>query len=103
MSERKCGRIGMHTISHCADKAAEHVMASTVAVAVCLAPDGHVTVESVPQAIPDEMTGVYNRDLGQFALWALIESDLRVDAVARGIRGGTGHRHRVKTGLRRAA
>lgn len=101
MSEIKCGRIGLHTISRCADKAANAIAELLTPHAVCLEPDGHVTVEAVAHAIPDDLVGVYAPQRGVFALWGQIEGDLRCAAVERHICGGT--KQRVRVNARRAA
>ena len=103
MSEIKCGRIGLHTISRCADKAAHAIIEYLVPKAVCLSPDGHVTVEPVADAIPDDLVGAYTRKLGVFALWGQIETDLRCAANERHICGGTRQRQRTRGNTRRAA
>lgn len=103
MAEHKCGRLGLHTISRCADKAANTIAELLTPHAVCLAPDGHVTVEPVADAIPDDLVGVYSRKLGVFALWGQIEGDIRCAANERHICGGTRQRQRTRGNTRRAA
>jgi len=103
MAEYKCGRLGMHTLSHCADRAAHIIAELLTPHAVCIAPDGHVTVESTEQAIPCEIVGVYDRTFGVFKLWGMIEDDLRCAATERHIIGGTRQRQVVRNGARRAA
>lgn len=99
MVEVACGRIGMHPIGACAERAAEAVAElAPVQAAVCLSPDGFVTVESVTQAIATDLVGVYQRRPGkvtQLQLWGMIGADLVCAAQERGIRGGRSQRHRV--------
>lgn len=96
MPEYTCGRLGLHAISICADKAANTIVELSTPHAVCLAKDGHVTVEPVAQAIPDELVGVYSRKPGVFELWCQIEADLQCAAKERRIIGGTRQRNRTR-------
>ncbi len=102
MTEQVVGRIGKHTLSYCADRAAESIMEFQSPRAVCLDPDGIVTVEFPGAVILDEVVGVYTQELGRFALWRLIEEDLRESVRLRRIEGGTYHRHRVAPGRKAA-
>lgn len=95
MNERRCGRLGQHTISHCADRAARIICDYNIPRAVCLDPDGRVTVEAIDDAIPDEMVGVYDGSGGQFELWRMISDDLLAAKTERGVVGGSYHRHRA--------
>lgn len=103
MNEIKCGRLGMHTISDCADRAAIVIAESSKPRAVCLSPDGHVTVESPGGVVEEDLVGVYAPRPGRFALWQLISEDLLATKVERNIVGGKNHRHRVKKSQRHAA
>lgn len=100
MVEVFCGRIGMHAISTCAERAASAVAdLAPVRCVVCLSPDGFVTVESIDQAIPEDIVGVYvwaRAEITQLALWGLIDDDLITTVRQRGIRGGTAQRHYVR-------
>ncbi|NID14330.1 hypothetical protein [Luteibacter yeojuensis] len=102
MTEQVVGRIGKNTLSYCADRAAEAIMEFKTPRAVCLDPDGLVTVEFPAGAIPDEMVGVYTQELGRFALWRQIEDDLRECVRLRRIEGGAYQRHRVAPGRKAA-
>lgn len=102
MNERKCGRLGKLVISECADRAAAFITEYVTPRAVCLAPDGNVTVESPEHVILCDLVGVY-RPLGRIDLWRMISDDLAVAVRERKIAGGTGHKHRVKHGVKRAA
>lgn len=98
MSEINCGRIGMHTMHHCAHKAAIIIKGFDSPRAVCIAPDGHVTVESPNEAIPDEMAGVYSPDVDRESLGASILDDMAVLQRELRIVGGRNHRVRVNRG-----
>jgi len=100
-TETPCGRIGLITLSECAERAAEAVASARVKLAVCLDPNGFVTVEAIEHAILVDLVDVYDRG-NQLALWRQIETDLAAACKERGITGGRGHRHRVM-GQRRAA
>lgn len=95
MTDQACGRIGMHTVSRCAEKAANEICGLTTQHAVCLAPTGHVSVESVDKALVSDIVGVYLPDAGPFNLWLWIEGDLRAAMIERGIIGGRNHMRRV--------
>ena len=100
-TETACGRIGLITVSECAERAAEAVASAREKLAVCLDPMGFVTVEAIDQAILDDLVDVYTQG-NQLALWRQIETDLAAACKERGITGGRGHRHRVMS-ERRAA
>ena len=95
MNERNCGRLGKHTVTSCADRAAEVITEYSIPRAVCLAPDGNVTVEAPDDAILDEMVGVYTPDTGRMLLWRRIQEDLDFAVIQRRIKGGTNHKHRA--------
>ncbi|HEV2608499.1 MAG TPA: hypothetical protein VGV14_19535 [Rhodanobacter sp.] len=101
-TEHPCGRIGLQPITKCADRAAEVIASAREKLAVCLSPEGFVTVEAIEHAILAEMVDVYMPSDGWFVLWASIEDDLAAACKERGITGGRGHRHRVMS-ERRAA
>ena len=94
MSERHCGRLGKHTTATCASRAAAAILTFESARAVCVGPDGMVTVEYPGTAPDDELVGIYTRDGDDLA--ERIEEDLEDAVKRRRIRGGTHHRHRVK-------
>ena len=100
-NETQCGRIGFATVSDCAERAAGIVCHVKTPQAVCLSPDGFVTVEAVAHAIPDDIVGVYTAR-SSVELWLQISGDLFVSMQERGIRGSRANRHRVM-GERRAA
>lgn len=87
-TERQCGRIGRDSVERIAVRATDHVMTSRSQHAVCLSPDGHVTVESLRFAAPDDLVGVYARSVGMTELRDMITEDLRFAATERAITGG---------------
>ncbi len=101
-TETACGRIGFQTVSECAERAAIAIREFTTPSAVCLSPDGFVTVESVKHAIPDELVGVYTKG-SQVELWLQLSGDITAAMQERGITGGRANRHRVVNVKRRAA
>jgi hypothetical protein len=96
MNEIKCGRIGANTLNDCADRAAQVIADFSKPRAVCLAPDGQVTVEAPTQVIPDDLVGVYAPKTAPLALLRLIHDDLCEAQAERGITGGRNQRHRVE-------
>lgn len=84
-NEQGCGRLGRNSISEIADKAGRLVLDYRVPRAVCLDPEGRVTVESPNDAIEDDLVGVYSQAPGLLALWRTIDEDLRFAAEQRGI------------------
>ncbi|KAF1045649.1 hypothetical protein [Xylophilus sp.] len=95
MNERNCGRLGKHTVSSCAERAAAFVVEYAVARAVCIAPDGTVTVEAPDHVIDNELVGVYTAERGHFELWRQISIDLDETVRERRIAGGTHYKHRA--------
>lgn len=72
------GKIGRMPIDTIADRAAEQLTRPrAVARAVCLDPDGRVTIEAYGNAVPDDVVGVYDRTPGRMGLWRQIRDDLR--------------------------
>lgn len=102
MTEHACGRIGLITVSAAADRAAECIAEAPTSRAVCLGPDGSVTVEWADHAIPDELVGVYRPAVGRFLLWGMIEADLMEAMKERRIKGSRAHKHRMYSGKRAA-
>lgn len=91
VDEITCGRIGARwPILTIAERAAQAVAGAGAGVprAVCLDPDGYVTVEDPDQALPDDLVAVLVWVPGhvtQMDLWKQIEAELRTAARARGI------------------
>jgi hypothetical protein len=71
------GKVGVLPIDTLADKCAERIMASRNTWAVCIAPDGVVTLERYDEAVPDEIVGNYDRAAGRLNLWRMIRDDMR--------------------------
>jgi hypothetical protein len=97
MNERPCGRIGIHTISQCADKAARIISEYKIPRAVCLSPDGFVTVENPAHVIDEELVGVYTAGDSLFGLWRQLSDDLLASARERKVTGGRNQMHRVES------
>lgn len=97
-NDRPIGRLGRQSASEIADRAARIVVDASTPRALCLAPDGSVTVESVKQAIPDDIVGVYTGAPGLMGLWRLMYDDLRVAISERRIQAVP--RLRVESGRR---
>ena len=85
-TEHPCGRIGLQPITKCADRAAEVIASAKEKLAVCLSPEGFVTVEAIEHAILAEMVDVYSPD-SAFRLWGQIETDLAAACKERGVPG----------------
>jgi hypothetical protein len=83
--EQIVGRLGKQSASELADRAARVIVDAPRERALCLGPDGTVSIESVAQAIPDELVGVYTKAPGLLALWRQIYDDLRAAITERGI------------------
>ena len=103
MTTHTCGRIGLNSVGDCAHRCAIIIYESNTKRAVCLSPDGFVTVESVSTSIPDEQVGIYDQSLPEYVLWGYIESDLVFAQGKRGIKGGRDKRRYVSTKTRKAA
>lgn len=88
------GKVGKSALGALADKAAERIMTSDGPRAVCMCPQGVVTVERFANAVPDEIIGNYNRDAGRLGLSLLILGDLKEAVAERGLRRG--HRNYVR-------
>lgn len=99
--EQTVGRLGKQSASEIADRAARIVMDAPKSRALCLAPDGTVSIESVAQAIPDELVGVYTKAPGLLALWRQMYDDLRAAITERGIGPHRRTRGNVYTGRKR--
>lgn len=70
------GRIGRNPIGAIAWNAAERVLHARSVMAVAMDPDGRVTCERPCDAVPDEIVGVYNKDLPRFTLERQIRDDV---------------------------
>ncbi|HEY1142277.1 MAG TPA: hypothetical protein VGE88_19040 [Lysobacter sp.] len=99
--EQVIGRLGKQSASELAGRAARIIVDAPRERAVCLAPDGTTSIESVAQAIPDELVGVYTKAPGLLALWRQIYDDLRAAITERGIGPHKRTRGNVYTGRKR--
>lgn len=102
MNEKACGRVGRDRFELIARRAADTILARTGKWSVCLEPDGHVTVEHPDHAIPDDVIGTWNQEMGD-DLKDVIEGELRNDAAERQIKGEVVYRKRVWGRAARAA
>jgi hypothetical protein len=98
MTDTICGRVGRDVVSAIADRAAAVISERRGAWAVCLAPDGFVTVENPAHVIPEDWLGTWNKELGRIGLWREIEDELKDAIEARGIKGEIKYRKRVYGG-----
>ncbi|WP_162434588.1 hypothetical protein [Pseudoxanthomonas koreensis] len=69
-------------MSAIADEAALRVTAARSPKAVCIAPDGRVTVETPQWAMEGDIVGVYASD-SRLDLWRLIRDDMEAHLYAR--------------------
>ena len=76
--EIRCGKLGRNAVDECAERAARAISerGSDKATAVCVGPDGLVTVEATAYAIEEDIVGVYDRRPGWIELWRVIKGDL---------------------------
>jgi len=81
------GRIGQRPNNEIAERAVDHIMGVTKPQAVCLDPEGRVTVEPVREAVEEDIVGVYDRSLGLIALYREVRDNLTFCAEERGITG----------------
>ena len=81
------GRVGRYTTPAIAERAVDIVLTRTRPVAVCVDPDGRVTVESLAEAVDEDIVGVYAPATGFTALYRSIRDDLALTVEQRGITG----------------
>lgn len=99
---RSCGRLGRQTAIEVADRAALCLAEFKKPRAVCLDPEGRVTVESAKNCAEEDLVGVYDPQRGRFELWKQIHDDLAHSAAERGIAPTrVKQRERVYRGRRR--
>lgn len=77
------GRIGRVPLEILAQRASNVIRGYAGPRAVCVAPDGEVTIELFDHAIPDEVIGNFDKTAGWPALDRLIRDELAAVAVAR--------------------
>lgn len=71
------GKIGRTPLDAIARKAADKIRHSRGARAVCVDTDGRVTVERWADAVPSDVAGNYNRDMGWPALELAVRDDVK--------------------------
>lgn len=98
MKEIRVGTLSRYPPGELASRASARVMEQRDPLALCLDPDGLVTLEPYDGAVFEEVVGVYSARDGLLALHRVIREDL-LDAIA--VRGITGQKARRY--VRRAA
>lgn len=81
------GRIGQRPNNEIAERAVDYIMGVKKPQAVCLDPDGRVTVEPVREAVEEDIVGVFDRSLGLIALYREVRDNLAFCVEERGITG----------------
>lgn len=84
MSDEHIGTLARLTCNQLAERAADELMGRTKPHAVCLDPEGTVTVERIDEAVPQDMIGVFDRSLGLIPLYREIRDNLAAEIEARG-------------------
>lgn len=98
MIEIPVGTLSRFTAQQLADRAVERVMERQAPLALCLSPEGRVTLEPYADAVLDDVVGVYSREAGLLSLRPAIRDDLQHEIASRGITGRVERRY-----VRRAA
>lgn len=75
-SEFLAGRISSRKITDIAERAATRIVDLATPLAVCLDPEGRVTVEAPDDAAEDDIVGVYNASVGMLSLYKNVRDDL---------------------------
>ena len=84
--EIQCGSIAKLPVGEVADRAARAILAFTNPRAVCMDPEGRVSIEYAKHAAECDLVGVYAPSLGLLGLSRMIIEDLKHEAVVRGFR-----------------
>ncbi|MBO9717479.1 MAG: hypothetical protein J7507_11905 [Pseudoxanthomonas sp.] len=93
--DRPVGKLGVSPLSALADACAEHIGRARQRWAVCISPDGHVTLEHPDHVVPDDLAGVYAPGQTRWGLWRQIEEDMKAHVAQRPIvRGARRQVHR---------
>lgn len=79
------GKIGKSPLGTLADKAAAEIVAAKGPRAVCVSPDGTVTLEHYVDAVPEDVIGHYTGEAGRLQLALLILGDLKEMMAERGV------------------
>lgn len=82
-SHEYMGRVGVSPLSAIADKCAFRIRHAKTALAVAVDPAGYVTVEPFEHAVPDEVVGVYDKQLGLLDLYRQVRDDLAYEIGTR--------------------
>lgn len=101
MAEIKVGTLANYSARELAERAAERIMELSKPHAVCIDPDGRVTIEPYDTAVFEDVVGVYSRDLGLIPLYRELRDTLAYVIEQRGITGQ--RRRRYVVSERRAA
>jgi len=83
VDEHRIGTLRRNPPMRLAEESARWIVQCDGPMAVCLDPDGVVTVEPAQFAIDDELVGVYSPELGRFELYKRIRDDLRASIAER--------------------
>lgn len=102
MTEHVCGHLATKPPSEIADAAARRVMETNKPRAVCVSPEGRVTVETLAVCVEDDIVGVYTKAPGLLSLTRQIAGDLQHAIKERGLRPSAPKR-RMVMGVRRVA
>lgn len=84
MSDNRIGTLARLDYKTLAERAADVVMAAKGPRAVCLDPEGLVTVENPDHAVPDEILGTYDKRPGLLEVYRSIRDNLAAEIEARG-------------------
>jgi len=99
--EVQVGTLANYDVRQLADRTVERLMELSKPHAVCIDPDGRVTIEPYDTAVFEDVVGVYSRDLGLIPLYREVRDTLAYVIEQRGITGQ--RRRRYVTSERRAA
>lgn len=99
--EVQVGTLANYDVRQLADRTVERLMELSKPHAVCIDPDGRVTIEPYDTAVFEDVVGVYSRDLGLIPLYREVRDTLAYVIEQRGITGQRRRRH--VTSERRAA
>lgn len=81
------GKLGVSPLDAIAYKAADTIRRARGPRALCVDPQGHVTVEKWDDAVPEDIVGHFDRSAGWPALELLVRDELKAVAVERRARG----------------
>lgn len=84
MSDEHVGTLARLTCNQLAERAADELMTRRTPYAVCMSPEGAVTLERPHEAVIDDIVGVFDRKLGLIPLYREIRDNLAAEIEARG-------------------